>query len=274
MRPVGEPPFDRRAEDAGNIIGLDHINLAVPDQRMAGLFYVDGLGCARDSGRDFGTRNLWLNAGGQQFHLPTGAAQRFCGCIEVVVPDIESLKRRLDGIDRDLRGTDYARDEQPDCIRLRCPWGNAIRVCGPQGGMRFGIAGARVDVRRGAAAGIARFYAEVLRARVEQVESGEGGDGGDGGERGCAVVRVGGAQRLAFRECAAPPDYDGHHIAIYVTNFSAPYFSLLEGAAITEESSRYQYRFRSIVDPRTGAALATLEHEVRSLSHPLHPLTG
>lgn len=254
---MAEPPFDRRAEDAGNVIGLDHINLAVPDQRMARLFYIAGLGCAADPRRDFGTRNLWVDAGSQQFHLPTGDAQRFCGRIDVVVPDLDGLKRRLDGIDRDLLGTDYARDEQPDCIRLRCPWGNAIRV---RAAMRFGIAGAEVDVRAGAAAGIARFYSEVLRARIAR------------GDANRIAVCMGGTQRLAFCECPAPPDYDGHHIAIYVANFSAPYCALLERGLIAEESSRHQYRFRSIVDPRTGDPMAMLEHEVRSLSHPLFPL--
>ena len=40
--------FDRRAEDLGNIVGLEHVNLQIPDQGLATLFYVGGLGLTRD----------------------------------------------------------------------------------------------------------------------------------------------------------------------------------------------------------------------------------
>ena len=38
----------------------------------------------------------------------------------------------------------------------------------------------------------------------------------------------------------------------------------------TEESDQYQYRFKDIVDPDTGKHLYTIEHEVRSITHPLY----
>jgi hypothetical protein len=40
--------FDRAAEDLGNAIHLEHVNVQVPDQRLATLFYVAGLGLTRD----------------------------------------------------------------------------------------------------------------------------------------------------------------------------------------------------------------------------------
>ena len=61
--------FDRSAEDIGNILNMEHINLTVPDQQIAALFYVSGLGFTRDPYIDFGTFNMWVNAGEQQFHL-------------------------------------------------------------------------------------------------------------------------------------------------------------------------------------------------------------
>ena len=45
---------------------------------------------------------------------------------------------------------------------------------------------------------------------------------------------------------------------------------LAERGLVTEESSEHQYRFRDIVEPAHGRALFTLEHEVRSLTHPLY----
>jgi hypothetical protein len=41
-------PFDRAGEDLGNAIHLEHVNVQVPDQRPATLFYVTGLGLTRD----------------------------------------------------------------------------------------------------------------------------------------------------------------------------------------------------------------------------------
>jgi hypothetical protein len=43
-------PYDRAAEDLGNIVAL-HVNLTVPDQQTATLFYVVALGLTRDPSR-------------------------------------------------------------------------------------------------------------------------------------------------------------------------------------------------------------------------------
>src|SRR5262245_3738118 len=40
--------FDRAAEDLGNAIHLEHVNVTIPDQRLATLFYAAGLGLTRD----------------------------------------------------------------------------------------------------------------------------------------------------------------------------------------------------------------------------------
>ena len=40
--------FDRAAEDLGNSIHFEHVNVTIPDQRLATLFYVAGLGLTRD----------------------------------------------------------------------------------------------------------------------------------------------------------------------------------------------------------------------------------
>ena len=35
-------------EDVGNIIAMEHVNVTVPDHRVAELFYLTGLGFTRD----------------------------------------------------------------------------------------------------------------------------------------------------------------------------------------------------------------------------------
>ena len=252
--------FDRAEEDFGNVLNMEHINLTVPDQQLAALFYVTGLGFTRDPYIDFGTFNMWINVGEQQFHLPKRDAQRFRGHIGVVVPDLDGLKRRLDFIDRPMQGTAFKRDEKDDHIALSCPWGNDIRAFGPSFGTSLGIPFAVLDVPRGSADGIVRFYNDVLGAPARVVENGE--------RR--AEASMGGIQRLVFRETDAEiPAYDGHHIAVYVSNFSRPHAALNERGLITEESDQHQYRFQAIVDPESGETITEIEHEVRSLKHPM-----
>ena len=261
---MSDRTFNRAEEDFGNVLNMEHINLTVPDQQLAALFYVTGLGFTRDPYIDFGTFNMWINVGEQQFHLPKRDAQRFRGHIGVVVPDLDGLKRRLDFVDRPMHGTEFHRDEQEDHIALRCPWGNDIRAFGPGFGMSLGIPFAVMDVASGTADGIARFYNEVLATPARVATNGDVR----------AEVSMGASQRLIFRETDAEiPAYDGHHLAIYVSNFSGPHAALAERDLITEESDQHQYRFQAIIDPASGEQLAEIEHEVRSLKHPMFKRT-
>src|SRR5438045_7851373 len=75
------------AEDVGNIVSLEHVNTQVPDQSVATLFYIVGLGFTRDPYMNVGLTNMWINIGDQQFHLPTGKPQVLRGHTGLVVPD-------------------------------------------------------------------------------------------------------------------------------------------------------------------------------------------
>lgn len=93
----------------------------------------------------------------------------------------------------------------------------------------------------------------------------------DTGGKPTAVVSVGPRQELRFGETEAQPAaYDGHHIQLYVADFSGPYNRLQERGLISEESDQHQYRFLHIVDPRDNAIKFTVEHEIRSMRHPLY----
>src|SRR5213079_142525 len=83
------------AEDVGNIVSLEHVNTQIPDQSLATLFYIVGLGFTRDPYMNVGLRNMWANVGEQQFHLPTRPPQAIQGHIGLVVPDLDELKERL-----------------------------------------------------------------------------------------------------------------------------------------------------------------------------------
>ncbi len=252
--------FDRSSEDVGNVLSLEHVNLTVPDQGLAALFYVTGLGFTRDPYIDFGTRNMWINVGAQQFHLPLADPQLFRGVITVVVPDLDDLQRRLERLAKPLAGTRFDATRAGETLEVTCPWGNHIRACAPARfpPMALGIPLLEIETPAGTAAAIARFYQQVMGCPASA-------------ESGLARIRVGANQTLCFRESNGPiAAYDGHHVAVYVANFSGPHAWLNERGLITEESDQHQYRFQAIVDPDSGDVLTELEHEVRSMAHPMY----
>jgi hypothetical protein len=252
--------FERAREDVGNIVHLEHVNVTQPDQRLATLFYVAGLGGTRDPYLMVGLDNMWVNLGRSQVHLPSRAPQRLRGTIGLVVPDLALLWKRLEGVASGLEGTQFRFEEGEGCVLAVCPWGNRYRCHAPApefGETELGMAYIEFDVPAGSGQGIARFYTQILEAPARA-------------EGGTATVSVGRNQRLVFRETsAALPEYDGHHIQVYLADFSSPYRKLLERKLISRETDAHEWRFVDIVDPDTGAALFRIEHEVRSMKHPL-----
>src|SRR6478672_12373303 len=95
--------YDRSAEDLGNVVGLEHVNLLIPDQGLATLFYISGLGLTRDPYLMTSVDNMWVNVGRSQFHLITGKPQHLRGRIGLVVPDRAALLRRLERIREPLK---------------------------------------------------------------------------------------------------------------------------------------------------------------------------
>src|SRR6185295_18852810 len=73
--------YDRTREDVSNIVHLEHVNVTQPDQRLATLFYVAGLGGTRDPYIMVGPNNMWVNLGRSQMHLPSRDPQRLRGTI-------------------------------------------------------------------------------------------------------------------------------------------------------------------------------------------------
>jgi hypothetical protein len=256
--------FDRTKEDLGNIVVFEHVNAHVADQRLAIVFYVEGLGLTRDPYMNATDDNMWINAGRNQFHLPTRQRpQVYRGRIGLVVPKPDVVRKGLERVKPKLAGTKFEWKDEGDLF-VTCPWGNQLRIheaSSAFGGMKLGIPYVEFPVAKGAADGIARFYAAALNAPAKVDVS--------NGAR-AAVVNVGVGQQLIFRETAdAIAPYDGHHLAIYVADHSGPHRWLLERGLVTQESDQWQYRFDAIVDPDSRKELFRLEHEVRSLSHPM-----
>jgi len=257
--------YDRVREDVSNIVHLEHVNVTQPDQRLATLFYVSGLGFTRDPYLMVGLENMWINIGRSQMHLPTNRPQRMRGTIGLVVPDLTLLKQRLARVAPALETTEFTFIDRGAFVAVTCPWGNRFRCHAPApefGETELAMPYIELDVGPGCAEGIARFYSEIMEATTEIVTR-EGAS--------TAVVSAGRDQHLFFRETTQPlRTYDGHHVQIYIADFSGPYRRLLERNLVTLDADAHEWRFRDIVDTHTNRTLFTVEHEVRSLKHPLY----
>ena len=260
-----QPTFDRAAEDLGNSIHLEHVNVTVPDQRLATLFYIAGLGLTRDPYLVVSDSNMWVNVGRSQFHLPSASAQVLRGHTGLVIEGRKALLERLAAVAKKLEGTAFTFHEHNDYVEATCPWGNRVRCYEPDaarfGRITLGIPYVEFDVPVGTAKGICAFYPAIVGIPAEL----RNGDGT------VARVKVAKDQYLQFRETDRPqPEFDGHHVQIYITDFSGPYRKLSERGLVSQEDNQYQYRFRDIVDPADGRHLFTVEHEVRSATHPMY----
>src|SRR3989454_670515 len=137
--------FDRKAEDVGNIVLLEHVNFRVPDQQLATAFYVSALGFTRDPYLMVGLDNMWINLGRSQFHLPTGAPNHSRGRVGCVVSDFDALPERLKAADKWLGGTRYTHTVEKNHADVTCPWGNRIRL--HRAGSDFGGSHAKLNER-------------------------------------------------------------------------------------------------------------------------------
>jgi hypothetical protein len=262
--------YDRTTQTIGNIVHFEHFNCLIDDQRLATLFYIVGLGGTRDPYIFMGLENMWVNFGRTQVHLPSrGAAPRpevLRGTAGFVVPDLGALKKNLEFAGKEMKRivpektTRFSWQDKGDTVEATCPWGNRVRCHAPSPEYprtELGLVYVDFEVPHGTAEGIARFYSQVMNAPARV-------------ENGRAIICVGRNQKLFFSETKETlPEYDGHHIQMYIADFSGPYEWLKARALINMETDQHEWRFQWITDPRDNRKLFQIEHEVRSMKHPL-----
>ena len=151
----------------------------------------------------------------------------------------------------------------------------------------------------GTAERIALFYDSVLDATTSILTANDcnnDNDDDDDSKKKIAIVAFGNVrasgkadQSLIFRETSEPiPKYDGHHIAMYIGQSQADFERAFQNAemanivwvnprfsdkAMTLEGAKKwkQFRFKDIVDMKTGKPIFQLEHEMRSIEHEAWP---
>lgn len=256
--------------DTGAILHFEHVNLRVPDHRAATLFFVEGLGLTRDPYRMVGVRNMWVNAGLQQFHLPIGEPTPLPGEVGLVVPSVEDVERRLEEVGRELKDSELTSARVGETLAVTTPWGHRLRVLPRAGPSRLPHRLPYVEfwVAPGQAEGIGAFYRDVLQCPVDLRPI-------DGDP--AAWVTVGAYQTFRFRERPGGGTVPNtNHVAVYLTRYRTIYAALERLGLVMEADADEQFRFSHIVNPRTHETLFVFEHEMRSLHHPdfLRPLVN
>lgn len=253
-----------RPPEVGASVHFEHVNLRVDDHRLATLYFIAGLGFTRDPYRMVAVRNMWVNVGLQQFHLPINAPTPFPGEVGVAVPDLARTKETLAEVAPQLEDTAFSWQAENGTLATRDPWGHAIRVYDARklpSHLPQQIPHVRFHVPPGTAPGIARFYRELLHCPAEVA-----------GRKGAqeATVTVGPHQHFHFAETRGAQADTGHtnHVAVYLSRYWEVYDTLGQRGLVAEAHGREQFRFRDIVDVDSGTLLFRMEHEMRSLYHP------
>ncbi len=255
-----------RLPEIGGILHLEHVNFEVADHEMPTIFFMNGLGLTRDPYRRADETNMGVNIGMQQFHLPRRGKETppFTGEIGLVVPDVRTIKARLDRLKKmgKFKGTPYAWKAEGKTAVVTSPFGVRMRLH-RAGSIPFrwplGLAYVDIPVPPGLTAAIANFYRRMMDAPVRMAKL--------AGEK-AAVVTFGPHQYVRFRERKLK-DYNlyQHHIAFYVTRYNALRDAVAEQGSLLGNGLGQVFFFDDIFDPDTGDTILKFQHEARSVYH-------
>src|SRR2546426_2410088 len=127
---------DRTAEDVGNIVLFERVNVTRPAQRPTTRFYVVALGGTRDPYIFVGLENRWVNCGRTQIHMPSRDPQILRGTIGFLVPELDALKKRMERVAPGLKGSKFSWQGKDGAGETTPPPRNRVRCHAP--GAEFG----------------------------------------------------------------------------------------------------------------------------------------
>jgi len=279
--------------DLGCIVNFEHANIGITDQGLYSIFYYEGLGFTRDPFVQVSARNMWCNIGLQQLHLPIKPKEQMVGgTLGIIVPSLHSLVTSLEKVKEKLKDTHFS-FELVDCtsheylpsitkyLFVTTPGGNKFSIFenNPTINYKGGLGMPYVELfcHRDTADKIAAFYKHYFGAHYAMERH---------GNSIIAKIFVGPNQVFIFKE--SDPNkvlqYSGFHVCVYVTDFSTIFNKFYndkliysyegdECETIDDAIRLRQFRTLRVVDPKqegTKTDLFHMEHEVRSLYHPMY----
>ena len=253
--------------EVGGIAHLEHINFEVADHDMVSIFFMAGLGFTRDPYTRSDEKNMAVNVGMQQYHLPRMGRPTppMHGVVGLITPELNAVKERCDGLEKEgvFKGTPYAYEVKNDCHEVMSPFGVKMRLH-PTGSLPFpkvlGMPYVDLPVEPGKADGILKFYTQVMRATgaIEEID----------GKKAASVV-MGPYQWVRFIETEGLDSYDNgtFHIAYYVSHYNEVLDTIEDADAIYNGGQNQIFFFNKIFDPDNGDEIFSLDNEVRSFYH-------
>jgi len=281
--------YDFNTQDVENIIYLEHVNLAQPDQMTAMVFYVEGLGLTRDPYAPDSSATMWINIGNSQIHVAKyDTPQVLAGHIGLITPSISLLIQRLKNIQNHklITGTKFSwkikdkfkkdlvpKEYSGQILHVTGPWGNKFRIYEHSkelGLHQLAIYYVLHYCKLNTSQSVAQFYQKFFQVPVTIVPS-----------QKMVHIPVGPKQRVIFMEHEnfCNENYTNYHIAIYISQFSQTYLRFAAEKLLftqhrftdkcdtLEETLKWkQFRTRDIINEEKEVVLS-FEHEVRSLHH-------
>ena len=252
-----------RHPEVGGIVHLEHLNFPVADYDLVSVFFMAGLGLTRDPFTRVDETNMAVNVGMQQFHFPrqqTGILPMH-GVIGLITPELDAVKARCDALAREgaFEGTSYHYTAGSDFHEIVSPFGVRLRLH-PTGSLPFprvlGLPYVELPVPAGCAAGIGRFYQQIMQAPVTF-------------EGSAVQVTMGPYQWVRFVETEGLANYDNgpFHIAYYVSRYSSVFDTISGRGGKIGGGGDQVFFFDDLFDPDTGKDVFAFGNEVRSFYH-------
>lgn len=260
--PTGEPaPFESQA--LAGVIGLAYQDLEQlrSDLQVGGVSFKELT--VESEPPSLLTNISRMSAGALEFRSPTGVRLRAHALIA----------------DEQQHGAEHSADvgwfSPHGPIDPRTALTSGVGLPGDRPSQCMGVPYVQLLCAAGAAAGIGRFYREIFGVQAELRPI--------NGNVACWVP-IGADQWLVYEEAADARSipYNGYHVAIYVNGFveayerarnlglvwNNPRFPSLTYDTLMQALQHNEFRVLDMRDPESGFVVHTLEHEIRSLSHP------
>ena len=127
------------------------------------------------------------------------------------------------------------RPSRSEWVAVRCLWGNLLHCYSPAperfAGVGLGLVQFDCSVPLGSPDGSARFYREVFATQAVSERNGQAAS--------VTRAKVSVGQALVFTESRAElPAYDGHHLQIYLADFSGPHRRLKRWVPSQKKATR------------------------------------
>ncbi|EJK69374.1 hypothetical protein THAOC_09374 [Thalassiosira oceanica] len=304
LRDTVQRASSKQSLNTRGIVWLEHLNLVVGDMDTARKFYIDLLGLSQDDNKkhvNLGQQQFHLDATGEFPTRVTGSVGLAVPSLSRLRERLPQAKKDLDSSLFDVISSGE------DMMTISCPWGNTFHLydlesenallensagdnkmtkfhsrLGVYGDQRMAVRGqpgirfVEISCPPDTIRCIENFYEELIGCQATRSETEE-----------TVSVLVGPGVHFVYNESSELDDesiaqMQSVHACVYIPEFETTYkrlkekdliwtnprFTHLDSCDNWEEAAACRtFRFKDIIDARTGETVLELEHETRPMTH-------